>query len=174
MDPLIQALIAQAMKQDDGSAAMEQELGMAQALGPEGMAKFIGSNTLGERGALAKQGMQGELGMLGDKLSAAREFAQPVGKNYGTVGGNIGGGIGDILRSFVGQRRIADLEGQQGAALQRGVGAQGALLNQMDSSNLGVANARQEAMRKFLERMQPPKQQPMSDASLLEPLTLGG
>src|SRR4051812_12824957 len=99
MDPLIQALVRQAMRQDDGSAGLEQELLQRQSMGPA-YADFIRSNTLGERGQLARQGTQDQMGLLGQQYAQARELSQPTGKNWGTTGGNIASGIGDALRQF--------------------------------------------------------------------------
>ena len=134
------------MEQDDGSGGLGQELGAYDQLGPEGFRKMTGMGTLDERGNLIAQ-----------QLAQAQEFSRPQGRNYGSVAGNILGGLGDIVRQVGGGLQTQGLQGQQ-----RGI------LDQKDAGRFDAGSARYEAMRRFMEKKQaqqqmqpPPPAQPM-------------
>lgn len=89
-------------------------------LDPEALKQLLGLGTLDDRGALLQQ-----------QMGQAQQFTQPVGKNYGTVGGNIAGGLGDIARQFIGGRQVAGLQGQQTGLLDQRDAGRGAYADAM-------------------------------------------
>lgn len=160
MDPLVQALLARAMKQDNGMGGLEQELASHEAMGPEAYKEFINSNTFGERGQAARQGTQDQMGLLAQQYAQAQSLSQPKGKNFGTVGGNVASGLGDALGAFAGGMQMRNLGGQQKELLDQGQATQAGLLDRMDQSNNAAGNARFDAMRAFMANQQGPQAPP--------------
>lgn len=158
MDLLLQALIRQAMQKDSAGPGME--LAQRDAMGPEAYKEFINTNTFGDRAQLARQGTQDQMGLLNNQYAQAQEASRPQGKNYGSVAGNIIGGLGDIVRQVGGGMQMRNIGGQQKALLDNGQATQGGLLDRMDQSNLASTNGRDEAMRKFLALTQGQQQPP--------------
>lgn len=157
MDPLVQALVRQAMQHDDGSAGLEQELLQRQSMGPGAYRDFVNSNTLGERGQLAAQESRAQQEMVSQQLAQAQKFSQPQGRQYSTVGASVLGGLGDMVRQGVGGYVQGKLAGQQKDLSAKGFADQSGFLDQMDQSNNAAGNARFDAMQKFLASQQQPQ-----------------
>lgn len=49
------------------------------------------------------------------QMEAARALAQPSGRQYGTPGGALLGGIGDMLRAYVGGKHMREAQSQRTA-----------------------------------------------------------
>lgn len=169
-NPMIQAMIAQALAQDDGSNVLQQEVDAADVMGPEGMEKLVGLGTLDQRGQLAREGAMDQAGSLERQLAMAQAMATPKGKNYGTMGGNIAGGVGDALGAFFGGLQVKNLGEKQAGILSEGNRQQAGFLDQTDQGRLGFQNSRLEAIRKALTAKKMVPDQAQSDAHLLEPL----
>jgi hypothetical protein len=160
MDEILKQLLERAMQKDTTWPDMQQEVGAYDALGPEGFRRHSNMGTLDERGALAQRQNQGELGMLQGQLEQAQQLSQPVGKNYGTVAGNIAGGVGDIIKQLGGGIRTHQLQGQQADMMKAGMGAQAGILDQKDQGRFDSGAAEMEAKRKLIEAMLAREQQP--------------
>lgn len=154
MDPLIQALIAQMLSKQNDTGGLEQELGAYDLMGPEGFRQHSNMGTLDQRAALAAKESQGQQQMVADQLAQMQEFSKPQGKNYGSVAGNIMGGLGDIVRQVGGAYGQSKLRGQMGDMQKQGMAAQTGFLDKMDAGRLEAGKAQMEAQRKFLERLQ--------------------
>jgi hypothetical protein len=160
VDPVIEALLARAMQQDDGRAGLEQELLALEAMGPDGLKKLTAMGTMDQRGQLARQGTADQMGLLNQQMEQAQALATPKNRNWGTVGGNIASGLGDIAGALAGGRRMANLQGQQADLLKQGTAAQTGILDQQDAGRLASGNARYEAMRRFMEEAKTRQQMP--------------
>lgn len=127
----------------------EQELAAYRALGPEGFRAHSNLGTNDERGALAAAESRANQDMVTRQLAQAQELGQPQGKNYGTVAGNIAGGLGDIARQVGGGIRTHQLQGQQAELMKRGQADQLALLKQKDDVRAASGTAQMEAFQKL-------------------------
>lgn len=88
-------------------AAVDPELeALLSQMDPETLKQLLGMGTLDERGQLLQQ-----------QMAQAEALRQPQGGNYSSVGGAIGGGIGDVLRGLGGGLAQAGLGEQQQALL---------------------------------------------------------
>lgn len=151
MDELIKALMAQQAQRDSGG--IRQELGIYDHLGPEGMRKQTDLGTMDERRALAAHQSQAQMAMIQQQLAQAQKMGEPRGTNYGSVAGNIGGGIGDIFRQIGGGIRTHQLGDQQNALLQRSEAMQNDLLGKQDQGRADYGTARMDAMRELVQQM---------------------
>lgn len=166
MDELLQALLARAMAKDSGWGADQgmqdkrDQLAVFDQLGPEGMRQQSNLGTLDERGRLAGDQQQAQMMALAQQLGQAQQMSQPVGKDYGSVAGNIAGGLGDVARQVGGGIRMHQLEGQQAEMLKQGGATQAGLLTQKDDGRLAGRTAQMNALRQAL-MSQPAPQAPM-------------
>jgi hypothetical protein len=145
------------MQQDNGMGGLEQELAGYEAMGPDGYKQLTGMGTLDARGQLARQSTQDQMGLLSQQYAQAQNMSQPKGRNFGTVGGNVASGLGDILGAFAGGRRMSDIQGQQQALQGQGAAQQAGILDQQDAGRLNAGNARFEAMKNFMAKQQQPQ-----------------
>lgn len=90
---------------------MEELMGLLEYLSPEERQQLLGLGTMPQRSELVQQ-----------QLQRAQDYGQPQGGNYSSVGGAIGGGLGDAVRGLVGaqqtkgaEAQLAELLGQQDA-----------------------------------------------------------
>lgn len=128
MDPLMQALMMQMTKRDDGMGGLKQELAGYDALGPGGYKQLTEMGTLDERNGLLEQQMA---------MADALRQQQPL--NRKTATGQIGAGLGNILGALGGGIRAHQLQGEQEG-----------LLDKKDSGRLMAGNARFSGTRNFL------------------------
>ncbi len=163
---ILQALLAQ-----EGGGGMEQELAAYDAMGPQGFRAHSNMGTLDERAALAAQGSRAQQEMVMQQLAQAQQLGQPRGRNYGSVAGNIAGGLGDIAGVIGGGIRAHQLQGQQADLAKQGLAAQTGLLDQKDAGRWASGTAQMEASRKIVEdALSRRRPQQATDASLLSPL----
>jgi hypothetical protein len=167
--PELMAQLVQAMQRDDGMGALEQELGAFDKMGPDGFRQMTGLGTLDQRGQLARQGAMDQAQALEQQLAMAQSLGTPKNKNYGTVGGNIAGGIGDALGAFFGGMQAKKLGQQQGDLLAKGNAAQAGIMDQQDAGRLAAGNGRYEALRDFLAKRQAQQQQGQAQATAARP-----
>ncbi len=166
---MLEMLLQAMMKQQgggQGDGAMRLELDGLEAMSPAELAQHTGMDTLGRRGDLAAQESRAQQQMVMDQLAQAQEFGRAQNKNYGSVAGNVIGGVGDIIRGVSGGLQGHQLRGQQAELLKQGQAARSGWLDKEDSGNLLGANKDMAALKKALLR----QQQQTSDASLLSPL----
>src|SRR3954471_12729120 len=118
-DALMQAYVQMLMR-DPGTEGLQQQVSAFDALGPEGYKQIVESNTLGQRSQLARQNAMDQSAALEPQMAMAQALSQPKGKNYGTVGGNVAGGIGDALGAFFGGMKMRNLGQEQAGLLSKG------------------------------------------------------
>lgn len=80
----------------------EEDYKLMSSLPPEALQKMLGLGTVDDQQALLQQ-----------QMAMAEALRQPDQRNYGSVGGNIGAGIGNALGAFAGGMQQRDLMGQQ-------------------------------------------------------------
>ncbi len=153
-----------AMMDREGVGAMRQEVGAYDALGADGFRAHSNLGTVDERSRLAAQDSQAQQQMVMSQLEQMQKASEPQNRNYGSVAGNILGGVGDIARQVGGAYASNKLMGKQADLAKQGMAAQTGFLDQKDAGRLASGNAEMSAKRKILDALISQKQQPTAGA----------
>lgn len=147
MDDIFNTPQGMALLNELQNRAMEQEVGIYNKLGPEGLRQQTNLGTVDERGALANQQQQAQMMALAQQLQQAQQFGEPQGKDYGSVAGNIVGGLGDAVRMGAGMYVSGKIRGRQEDLMKQGTATQEALLGQKDQARFDHSSARYQALK---------------------------
>ncbi len=153
LPPEVQQMLVQALLGRDNRGGMQQELAAYDQMGPQGFAAHSNLGTMEDRRALAAQDSKAQQDMVAQQLAQAQKFGEPQNRNYGTVAGNILGGVGDLARQVGGAIRSNKLGQQQADIAKQGMAAQASMLDKMDATRAQSGTAQMEAIRKIQEAL---------------------
>jgi hypothetical protein len=132
-----------AMMGNDGTGALQQELGAYDAMGPAGFKQHVGMGTLDQRGDLARQNTQDQSALMQQQMAMAEALRKPRDTGPRTnVTSAILGGVGDIARDLGGAYMQHKIGQKNEAAVAQGLAQQQGLLDKMDAGRQSYGDAR--------------------------------
>jgi hypothetical protein len=147
---LMQALLSNYLQSQNNG--LQSEVDLYGRLGPGGLRNYTNLGTLDQRAALANQQAQQGQAAVERQLEQLQKTSAPQNRDYGSVAGNVLGGVGDLIRQGVGGYVGGKMMAKQQDLMDQNNKIQQAFLDQKDQGRFGYGDARYQALQDALLR----------------------